>query len=67
MDIMAVAAIEKTEVQGAREPPCREEICDIKTFENGWALKQKFEQIKQDSKESRWCARGECEQELRTN
>jgi hypothetical protein len=35
MDIMAVAAIEKTEVQGAREPPCREEICDIKTFENG--------------------------------
>jgi hypothetical protein len=45
MDTMAVAAIEKTEVQGAPELPCREEICDIKTFENENSLKPKFEKL----------------------
>ena len=45
MDTMAVAAIEKTEVQGAREPPCQKEICDIKTFENENSLKPKFEKL----------------------
>lgn len=45
MDTMVVAAIEKTEVQGARELPCREEICDIKTFENEKSLKPKFEKL----------------------
>jgi hypothetical protein len=45
MDTMALAAIEKTEVQGAREPPCREEIWDIKTFENENSLKPKCEKL----------------------
>jgi hypothetical protein len=45
MDTMAVVAIDKTEVQGAREPPCQEEICDIKTFENENSLKPKFEKL----------------------
>jgi hypothetical protein len=44
MDAKAVAAIEKQKCK-ARALPCREEICDIKTFENEKSLKPKFEKL----------------------
>ena len=64
MDTMAVAAIEKTEVQGARELPCREEICDIKTFEMKIHSNQSLRNSKHASKEDRRRARRKGKQQL---